>query len=496
MTPFDTFSATEKFSRSGNDELTFSSEFLPGSLFREYDVRGTVDASPVDDSNTLNDFVANRLGRAFGTYLDQRGVSTVAIGHDSRSYSAGLAHSVIAGLLSTGRSVVDIGLATSPLVYFAQHALGGTGCVSVTASHNPNGWAGFKFGYEPSQTLGSEEIQELHQIAESGEFVTGSGQYREEDVLERYIEDLVGRVPNGDGFKVVVDGANSVSGAISKLVLERAGYDVEAINLPLDWTFPNHEPDPESVAGRAQIEQAVVDLGAEAGVSFDGDGDRLGITDERGQAVWADTALALLARDSLTRHPGAQIVFDVKCSRAVPETIEKAGGVPVMWKTGHSHIKHKAQDIDAPLAGERSGHFFDRGDYYGYDDGTYSALRFLTVVQQSGKTTSQLVAELPQYSITPTMHADCPEERKYEIVDVFGEYIKSQNPKEVVTINGIRAEFDDGWVLVRASSNLPTIVMVVEAGTEERMRELYGVLREGLDSIEGVSKTWSNDPWG
>jgi phosphomannomutase/phosphoglucomutase len=496
MTPSDPFFSAQQFSRSGNDELTFSSDFLPKSLFREYDVRGTVDASPITESETLNGFVAQRLGRAFGTYLDKRGVSTVAIGHDSRSYSSGLASSVVAGLLSTGRTVVDIGLATSPLVYFAQHALGGTGCVSVTASHNPNGWAGFKFGSEPSQTLGSEEIQELHQIAAAGEFVTGSGQYREEDVLERYVEDLVGRVPSGDGFKVIVDGANSVSGAISKLVLERAGYDVTAINLPLDWTFPNHEPDPESVAARAQIEKAVVESGASAGVSFDGDGDRLGITDDLGNAVWADTALALLARDSLSRHPGAQIVFDVKCSRAVPETIEAAGGIPVMWKTGHSHIKHKAQELDSPLGGERSGHFFDRGDYYGYDDGTYSALRFLTVVRQSGKTTSELVAELPQYSITPTMHAECPEERKYEIVDIFGKYIEGRGPNEIVTINGIRAEFEDGWLLVRASSNLPTIVMVAEATTESRLREFYEMLREGLDQIEGVAKTWSNDPWG
>jgi phosphomannomutase len=179
----------------------------------------------------------------------------------------------------------------------------------------------------------------------------------------------------------------------------------------------------------------------------------------------------------------------------VPETIEAAGGIPVMWKTGHSHIKHKAQEVDAPFAGERSGHFFDRGDYYGFDDGTYSALRFLTVVQQSGITTSELVAGLPQYEITPTMHAEVPEARKYEIVEIFGEYIKSRDPKEIITINGVRAEFDDGWILVRASSNLPTIVMVVEATTKARLFELYEFLRDGLDRIDDVAKAWSNDPW-
>jgi phosphomannomutase len=492
MMPDGTFTA-KQFERSGNDELSWAADYLPASLFREYDVRGTVDATAVSDANTLNEFVANRLGRAFGTFLDKRGVSTVAIGHDSRSYSTGLSHSVVAGLLSTGRTVLDIGLATSPLVYFAQHALGGTGCVNVTASHNPNGWAGFKLGYQPSQTLGSEEIQELHEIARSGDFATGTGQYREEDVLDRYVADLVGRVPSGEGFEIVADGANSVSGSISKLVLEQAGFKVTAINVPLDWTFPNHEPDPESVAGRAQIEKAVLDTGARVGVSFDGDGDRLGVTDDLGNAVWADTALAILARDTLSRHPGAKIVFDVKCSRAVPETIAAAGGVPVMWKTGHSHIKHKAQELDAPLSGERSGHFFDRGDYYGFDDGTYSALRFLTVVKESGLAASELVAGLPQYVITPTMHAECPEERKYEIVDVFKEYIETRNPTEIITINGVRAEFEDGWVLVRASSNLPTLVMVAEATTEPRLRELYGFLREGLDRIDGVAKEWSND---
>ena len=272
----------------------------------------------MDRSFPLNEFVANQLGRAFGTFLARRGHTDVVVGHDSRSYSEKLATALILGLLSTGRNVHFIGLAPTPLVYFAQHHLGPMAGAEVTASHNPNGWAGFKLGDRPSITLGPDGIDELSEISDARDFVTGQGTYRERVVLPAYVDELVARVPrSGRPLRVVVDGGNSISGPVVKKVLRAAGHDVIPINLELDWTFPNHEPDPERPTRVARSVQPFYEHAADLGLSLDGDGDRLGVTDEKGGIVWSDLVLALLARDSLSRHPGAPIVYDVKCSRAV-----------------------------------------------------------------------------------------------------------------------------------------------------------------------------------
>jgi phosphomannomutase len=480
---------------SGNDAIAMATGPLAPSLFREYDIRGQVRFVPPDPDHPVNEFSFGRIARAFGTYLREAGVGHVVVGYDGRSYSEPLANAVMVGLLSTGVDVTSIGLATTPMLYFAQHHLGGTAGISVTASHNPNGWAGLKLSAEPSITLGPAEVSRLAGIAGHGEFARGAGRLTEHSVTDAYTAELAKRLPASRRVRVVVDGGNSVSGPVAELALTRAGYDVVTINRELDWYFPNHEPDPESTAARAQIQQAVAEHAADCGLSFDGDGDRLGVTDERGAIVWSDSVLAIMARDVLGRHPGASIVFDVKCSRAVPETIAAAGGVPVMWKTGHSHIKSKIREIGSPFGGERSGHFFDNGDYYGFDDAAYAALRLMRIVTESGQSVSALVDALPRYHGSPTMHAHCADDAKYAVVDRFAEYAAGLGAREVVRINGARVEFDDGWVLVRASSNLPALVIVAEATSDERLREMYRIAREGLTREPAVARTWENDPW-
>lgn len=452
-------------------------------------------AAPPDTAFPLNEFMAKRIGAAFGTYLRRRDIGRVAVGYDARSYSELLHNAVVLGLLSTGAEVVSLGLTTTPLVYFAQHELGGFAGVSVTASHNPNGWSGLKLSDRPSITLGPDGIAEVADIARRSDFATGAGAFRQESLTERYVEYLAGACPAPRALTVAVDGGNSVSGPIAELALKRAGHRVVPINGDLDWSFPNHEPDPESVEARRQIREAVLAHGADIGLSFDGDGDRLGVTDDRGEVVWADPVLALLAEDVLTRSPGAPIVFDVKCSRVVGECVSRSGGTPVMWKTGHSHIKEKMRELKAPFAGERSGHFFFAEGYLGYDDAIFAALRFLRVVAGAGKSVSGLVGDLPQYKGTPTMHAECADEVKYRVVEDFARYAETLGAREVVRINGVRAEFDDGWLLVRASSNLPSLVILAEAGDEARLRDLYGMLRDGLARSPEVASDWSNDPY-
>ncbi|MBE2314479.1 phosphomannomutase/phosphoglucomutase [Solirubrobacter sp. CPCC 204708] len=482
--------------RSGNDAISYATDPLDPTIFREYDVRGKIDPTPPDPSFSINPSVAGRVARAFGTWLQrEHGRTQIVVGFDGRSYSEPLANAVCLGLLSTGMEVVNIGLATSPLVYFAQHTLGWAG-VSVTASHNPNGWSGFKLAYAPSKTLVPDQVAAVKALADERDFATGNGTYVERSFVEEYLDMLVEKLPAPRALKVVVDGANSISAPLGVLALERAGYDVVALNGELDWTFPNHEPDPEAVEGRVQLQEKVLEVGADVGVALDGDGDRLGVTDERGGLVFSDTTLAILAQDVLERYPGAPVVYDVKCSRMVADVIGPAGGDAVMWKTGHSHIKAKMQELGAPFAGERSGHFFYGGDdYFGYDDAIYSALRFLHVIASGTATVSERVAALPRYVATPTMNAFCPDTEKYRVVEEFGAWIAEQSSPQLITINGVRAEWEDAWVLVRASSNLPALVLVVEATTDERLREVYGLLRDGLARFEEVGSEWENDPF-
>ncbi len=482
---------------SGRDAVTHLTTPPPAGVFRSYDVRGRT-AGPMDhDPALLTPFSANVLGRAFGTRLAAQAIDTVVVGHDSRAYAPVLAGALIEGLLSTGRRVIALGLATTPMVYFAQHHLGVPAGVAVTASHNPNGWAGFKLSDEPSTTFGPDEIADLRALAQQGRFARGSGTYVEHSVTRAYVDRLAATTPARHPLRVVVDGGNSISGPVAVAAFAAAGHEVVPLNLELDWTFPNHEPDPELLEARTQLAAAVRDHGADLGVALDGDGDRLGVTDELGETVYADRVVALLARDVLARHPGARIVYDVKCSRLVGDVVRAAGGVPVMGPTGHSHIKREMRRLGAPFAGERSGHLFDAVDHLGFDDAVHAGLRLAHVLGAAGTSLSALVDGLPHYLSSPTMQAACPDEVKDRVVaEVAEELLARSEPEQVVRVDGLRAEFADGWLLVRASTNLPGLVLLCEGRDEAALQRTYRLLREVLDERPEVDPVWQNDTLG
>ncbi len=485
------------FPRSGRDALSMLTGPVPPDAFREYDLRGLVDAPFGFDADRITPFTANVLGRAFGTYLAGEGVDAVIVGHDSRAYSPLLGGGLIEGLLSTGRHVVAIGLVTTPMVYFAQHHLGVPGAVAVTASHNPNGWGGFKLSLAPSTTLGPDEVAHLRQITDAGRFTRGVGSYVERSVTDEYIDTLASLDPaTGGGLDICVDGANSISGVVAAAALTRAGHRVRTVNADLDWSFPNHEPDPELTEGRRQLAEAVLADGADLGIAVDGDGDRLGVTDETGATILSDRTLAIIAADVLERHPGGTIVYDVKCSRLVDAVIRDQGGHPVMWKTGHSHVKAKMAELGAEFAGERSGHFFDAAGYLGYDDAVHAALLVARIVDASERPLSALIGDLPHYESSPTMQARCPDAAKYDVVERIAAQGEAElEPREVIRVNGARFEFDDGWFLIRASSNLPALVIVCEGDTKEDLAHMYQAARRLLDAEPYVDPEWENDPY-
>jgi phosphomannomutase len=485
---------------SGHDAVSHLSGPPPAGVFRDYDVRGRVEGPFDHDPSLLTPFGANVLGRAFGTRLDALGIETVAVGHDSRAYAPSLASGLIEGLLSTGRSVVALGLSTTPMVYFAQHALGVPASVAVTASHNPNGWAGFKLSVSPSTTLGPDDIQALWHLAKSGSFRRGTGTFVEHSVTERYVAHLADLTPAPEPLEIVIDGANGIAGPIALEAFRAAGHHARAINLELDWRFPNHEPDPELLESRRQLARAVTVEGARFGAAFDGDGDRLGVTDEAGETVLSDRVLALLAKDVLERRPGATILHDVKCSRLVGDVIRAGGGQAEMCRTGHSHIKQRMRELSAPFAGERSGHFFDALDHLGFDDAIHAGLRFAHVVATSGRPVSDLVAALPHYVSSPTMQAPCPDEVKHQVVErvatALVEHADPDRLERLERLDGVRAEFEDGWLLVRASSNLPALVILCEGTDEAALRRNYELLRVVLDAQPEVERAWENDTLG
>lgn len=477
---------------SGRDAISRATAPIDPTMFRETDIR-----SRVDTPGGLSPSTGKRLGDAFARVALEAGKNTCVVGFDSREYSEAIAEAFMIGALRSGLDVISIGLATTPLLYFAQHHLGGIPGVCVTASHNPNGWAGLKLSLEPSATLGPEGIRQIAALVEDGRRpASRSGSLTDATVIEPYLERVTRNLTAQRPLTVVVDGGNSSSGPLAAAAIARAGHNVISINSPLDWSFPNHEPDPERMDARRQIADAVLAHGADIGLSFDGDGDRLGVTDNRGTAIWSDTILALLADDVVRRSPGAPIVFDVKSSRVVETKIREAGGVPVMWKTGHSHIKAKMRELRAPFAGERSGHFFDGQDYYGFDDATRAGLRLLHVLSSGAESLSGRLAELPQYFATPTMQAYCSDEEKYSVVEAFVERAERMGASELNRVNGVRAEFQDGWFLVRASSNLPALVIVIEATTEDRLEALYKDLRAALAVDARIGTAWENDPFG
>lgn len=462
------------------------------SMFREYDIRGRLAA----DELTLD--ACDRIIRGFGSFLKRRGITRAVVGFDNRKDSPAFAEAAKKALSESGIEVIDVGLSLSPVVYFAQYHFKSEAGVMVTASHNPDGWLGFKLAHGYSKTLGPAEIKELLSIIEAGDFVRGKGSVRAENVRGAYLDAIVSRVklnPKAPQPRIVIDSGNGGAGVFAYELFQRIGCMTFQLYCDPDVTYPQYFPNPSDVKARKRLAEMVTHpyIKADIGLAFDGDGDRIGVLDERGENVWSDKVLLLLAKGLLKKKKDAKVVFDVKCSQALPEEITRLGGVPIMWKTGHSHVKAKMHEVHAELAGERSGHIFIAEGYYGFDDALFTAAKLLEFLSYEGGTISQALDLLPQYVTSPEIKAHCADDVKYSVVDELVKEFKAEFGGQVIDINGARVTMNGGWGLVRASSNLPELVLIFEGKTDKAMREVRQAFKDRLAKHHEIASHWEND---
>ncbi|EKD85215.1 MAG: hypothetical protein ACD_38C00069G0017 [uncultured bacterium] len=458
---------------------------LKKTMFREYDMRGR----EADDE--LNDESMYHVGRGFGTFLIKRGVTEAVVGHDARATSESFHANVIKGLIECGVNVIDIGIITTPMGYWAQYYLKVKGLVTVTASHNPVGWNGVKLGSDLSYTLLTDDLQEVYNIIAKEDYVNGKGTIKKENILEAYMKDLLSRTKITKKFKILINTGNGTAGIVEPEIFRRAGCEVIEHFTNIDPTYPNYTANPDGTAMMEDTGEQTVANECDLGFAFDGDGDRLGLVDEKGQTIWPDRYIILLGRLVLSKEPGAKIIFDVKVSEALPEDIRAHGGTPIMWKTGHSHIKAKMLEEKAAMAGEMSGHVFFKQDFYGFDDATFAALKLLEYLSAQEESLSGVIATTPYYVSTPTIQVKATDEDKYEVVKELTEEFKKDNYK-VIDINGARVYTRNGWGLVRASSNTPTLVLRFEAKTQEDLEKIQKIFKDKLDKFPVVSKEWDS----
>ena len=396
---------------------------------------------------------------------------------------------MIKGLIECGVNVIDIGIITTPMGYWAQYYLKVKGLVTVTASHNPVGWNGVKLGSDLSYTLLTDDLQEVYNIIAKEDYVNGKGTIKKENILEAYMKDLLSRTKITKKFKILINTGNGTAGIVEPEIFRRAGCEVIEHFTNIDPTYPNYTANPDGTAMMEDTGEQTVANECDLGFAFDGDGDRLGLVDEKGQTIWPDRYIILLGRLVLSKEPGAKIIFDVKVSEALPEDIRAHGGTPIMWKTGHSHIKAKMLEEKAAMAGEMSGHVFFKQDFYGFDDATFAALKLLEYLSAQEESLSGVIATTPYYVSTPTIQVKATDEDKYEVVKELTEEFKKDNYK-VIDINGARVYTRNGWGLVRASSNTPTLVLRFEAKTQEKYEELKTYLNKLLHSYSEIN--WSH----
>lgn len=452
------------------------------NIFREYDIRGIAESD-------LNDKAAIAIGKAFATQLKREGRKTVVVGRDVRLTSGRLRDAISAGITSAGLDVIDIGVVPTPANYFAILHFKADAGLMITGSHNPIEYNGFKL----SKNIGSiaavfgEEIQALRQLIENNDFESGSGKVEERQVMDDYMAALRERITLQRPLKIVIDAGNGTAGEIAPALFESLGCEVIRLYCEPDGTFPNHLPDPTVPRYVADLIALVKKHEADAGLGFDGDADRVGVIDNRGRIIYADRLMALFARDTLQRFPGAPIVFDVKCSQALEDVIKESGGQAVMYKTGHSLLKTKMKELNAPLAGEMSGHIFFADGYFGYDDGIFSAGRLLQILSAGNKTLAELHDSVPAFSSTPEIRVECSDDEKFRIVENLVRHFKKTH--EVIDVDGARVLFGDGWGLVRASNTQPVLVLRFEAKTEQRLREIVGLFKSVLSAYPAVRFT-------
>lgn len=446
-------------------------------IFREYDIRGIV-GEDLDPENV------KVLGRAIGTYYREKGIREISLGRDCRLSSPELRDALVEGLLDTGMRITDLGVVPTPLLYFSIVWLKQGGGVMITASHNPPQFNGFKVCVGKDAIYG-EEIKKLHLMAESGRFTKGTGEIRFYDIKTDYMDFVASQIKVGEPFKVVLDAGNGTAGVVAVPLFERLGFEVYGLYCEMDGTFPNHHPDPTVEDNLKDLKEKVKEVGALVGFGYDGDGDRLGVVDEKGEIVWGDRLMVIFARDILKEREGGVFIAEVKCSQVLFDEIERLGGKAIMWKTGHSLIKDKMRKEGALLAGEMSGHMFFADRYFGFDDAIYASARLLEIMSKTKKRVSELLEGLPSTFATPEIRRECPDELKFKVVERFKEMVKGRYP--YVDIDGVRVNFGDGWGLVRASNTQPALVLRFEAQSPERLEEIQGVTGELLkEAMEGL----------
>lgn len=447
-------------------------------IFREYDIRGIADED-------LTDQVAFSIGRAFGTVLRRGGGTRVALGRDIRLSSPRLHSQVGEGLVACGLEVLDVGTMPTPVVYFAEVNIDTDGSLQVTGSHNPAEYNGFKMTVRGAATYG-EQIQEIKGLIEGEDYESGEGQLQQISIIDDYIEAITSRVTLTSPPHIVIDAGNGIAGPAALRIFEELGCRVEGLYCEPDGTFPNHLPDPTVPLLMEDLQKAVVAGGADLGIGFDGDGDRIGVIDAGGRLIYGDQLLAIYARDVLERLGEQKILFDVKCSQGLVEDIEAHGGVPHMWKTGHSLIKAEMKRSSVPIAGEMSGHMFFEEGWFGFDDALYAAARLLGILDRWGLPLARAVDDIPYYYSTPELRVGCPDTDKFNVVREVTRRFKERKDVEVVDIDGARVIFDGGWGLARASNTQPVIVLRFEGCTEEVLEEVRGEFVSMLETFDSV----------
>ncbi len=442
-------------------------------IFREYDIRGLVDKD-------LTDEVVRLIGQGFATCIYRQGKRRVAVGRDGRLSSPQFRDPLVQGMVKGGLEVIDVGVCPTPVFYFSLFHLEREGGIMITGSHNPPEFNGFKVCVG-KETLYGDQIQDLRKIIESKNFVEGQGSVSFQEIIPVYQNFVLKNIQLKRKLKVVMDSGNGTAGAVAPKILRDLGCEVSELYSEVDGRFPNHHPDPTIPENMKDVIAQVKETGAEVGIGYDGDADRIGAVDHLGNIIWGDQLMILFSRQILSRHPGATIVSEVKCSQNLYDDIAKHGGRGIMWRAGHSLLKSKMKEEKALLGGEMSGHIFFADRYFGYDDAIYASCRLLEILSQSEKRIPELLGDVPKTFNTPEIRVDCPDDQKFELVERVKESFRKEYP--IVDVDGVRVLFPNGWGLVRASNTQPALVLRFESKSPERLKEIRALVESRVAEL-------------
>nr|WP_299243875.1 phosphomannomutase/phosphoglucomutase [uncultured Halomonas sp.] len=449
---------------------------ITASIFRAYDIRGIVDDTLTEESVEL-------IGRAIGSEAAARGESTMVVARDGRLSGPKLKDALARGLTAAGQNVIDIGMVPTPVLYFATYVLDGTASgVMVTGSHNPPDYNGFKIVLG-GVTLSGDAITALYERIKNDDLENGQGTIREEDMRDAYLDRILGDVTLERKLKAVVDCGNGVAGELGPKLIERLGVETVRLFDDIDGTFPNHHPDPGKLENLQDVIASVKETGADIGLAFDGDGDRLGVVTPKGEVIYPDRLMMAFSEDMLSRNPGAKVIFDVKCTGNLAQVIENAGGTPEMWRTGHSLIKARMKETGAQLAGEMSGHIFFQERWYGFDDGLYGAARLLEILSKQDDDADTFFDRYPQDLGTPEINVEVTDDNKFDIVERLAKEGDFGDDGVKTTLDGIRVDYSDGWGLCRASNTTPMLVLRFEGKSQEALERIQDSFRHALKQV-------------